>query len=706
MLYSKSLCSRFTLFSLIILCSLFGCSKANNSTPDKPEQVELTESTGSEAKKQLRVLTWSGYETYLPRSGSPLTLELDYLEQFAEGLDYELHIIQVSRFSELIPKLLANEGDLISANLTVNDKRKALVKFTVPCEETTEFLVQAKQSQPITYASQLDGISIGLQRGTSFEETARGLQKTYKDISLVQLPSSMGTEAIYDQLVEGKFDAIIEDKNTLSSSLQYRKDIQQSLQASSKRKIAWALNPNNTELLKELNHFLRQNRLTIHNVQSYKNRWHRIQQEKTIRVALKNNFASYYIWRGELLGFNYELAKKFAKDNRLRLEVVVAPDHEDLINYLIEDKADISIAYLTPTKERIEQGIAFSTPYHYATEMVVTRQGDESINKLEDLAHRSVATRKSSSYWQTASDLQTQMPMLEMVEVNDALETESIIGGVARKEFDTTIADSHLINLELTFRDDIHAPLAVSEPKGQSWAVPETEPELLKAVNTFIKRNYRGLFYNVKYQQYFENSRRITQHHKHYDRIHQDGTLSPYDQLVQKYAKQYGFDWRLMVAQMHQESKFSNDAVSFAGATGLFQVMPRTAEQLGVDDLNDPETNIRAGIEYMDWVRERMTYLDPDEDELIWFTLAAYNAGAGHVRDAAYLADKKGWDPQLWFGHVEKAMLLLSKSKYYKKARHGYVRGIEPVTYVREIKRRYDTFSLAVQETTESSVSK
>jgi membrane-bound lytic murein transglycosylase F len=98
----------------------------------------------------------------------------------------------------------------------------------------------------------------------------------------------------------------------------------------------------------------------------------------------------------------------------------------------------------------------------------------------------------------------------------------------------------------------------------------------------------------------------------------------------------------------------------------------------------------------MDWVRERMSYINPEEDQLIWFSLAAYNAGAGHVRDAVTLARKKGWNPRRWFGNVEKAMLLLSKNQYAKKARHGYVRGHEPVHYVRAIKNRYDTFQYLV----------
>ena len=608
----------------------------------------------------------------------------------------DLQEIPVARFKDLIPKLLAGEGDLIASNLTVTDKRKTQVSFTVPFEETSEYLVQAAHEKTITYAKQLNNLTIGIPAGTSFESTARKLQRIHPSIKIHTLPSTMNTEAIYDQLVEGVFDLTIEDKNSLHSALQYRDDIQRSLQASGKRKISWAVKFDNDTLLKSLNTFLRHQELTIHNVHSYKDRWHRIQQEKTIRFVMRNSFSSYYFWRGELLGFNYDLAKKFAEDHNLRLEIVVAENHDDMINFIKEDKADIALGYLTPTLERINQGIAFSTPYHYASEMLVTRI-DDPIEDISQLATRQALVRRSSSYWSTLNQLKkTQFPSLEIVEANDGLGTAILVDQVANNLADVTVADSHIANLEMVFRHDIKTPFALGKPKGQSWALDKKEAELMQRVNRFIKKTYKGLFYNVKYNQYFKNENRLGRHHKHYEQVHQEGTLSPYDSLIKKYSKQYNFDWRLMVAQMHQESGFSSDAKSFAGATGLFQLMPRTAKQLGVSNMNDPESNIRAGIMYMDWVRERMSYVEPEADQLIWFTLASYNAGAGHVRDAVYLAKQKGWDSQMWFGNVEKAMLLLSQKKYYRKARHGYARGSEPVNYVRNIKRRYDTFKLAV----------
>ncbi len=121
------------------------------------------------------------------------------------------------------------------------------------------------------------------------------------------------------------------------------------------------------------------------------------------------------------------------------------------------------------------------------------------------------------------------------------------------------------------------------------------------------------------------------------------------------------------------------------------QLMPRTAKEMGVKDISDPASSIRGGVKYLDWLRDRFNADLPISDRL-WFTLAAYNAGAGHVQDARRLAGQLGHDPDRWFDHTEQAMLLLEKKQYAKKARYGYVNGSEPVNYVRDIKQRFEAY--------------
>ncbi|MEH6453114.1 MAG: transglycosylase SLT domain-containing protein [Psychromonas sp.] len=422
------------------------------------------------------------------------------------------------------------------------------------------------------------------------------------------------------------------------------------------------------------------------------NQWKHIVDINKVRFVLRNNLSSYYIWRGQLLGFHYELIQHFADQHNLRYEIIVAPDNVSLLDYLLDDKADIALGFLTPTLERIEKGIAFSRPYHYASELVVAHKSHPQIETIDELANNRFFLRESSSYWQTALDLQTQIPSISLLPVSETEETENIIDQVGMRNYDTTIADSHIVDIELSFRDDIQSLIALGEPKSQSWAVRGGNVDLLKKVDKFIEKNYKGLFYNVIYNKYFKNIKRLELHREDYVQQIESGVISPYDKIIKKYAEKYDFDWRLLVSQMHQESRFNPKAKSMSGALGLFQLMPRTAKELGIKNVQQPEQGIKAGVRYMDWVRDRMIVSGIAEPELLWFTLASYNAGSEHVRDAMRLAKQKGWKSDVWFGNVENAMLLLSQPKYAAKARYGYVRGQEPVTYIREIKLRYESY--------------
>jgi membrane-bound lytic murein transglycosylase F len=154
-----------------------------------------------------------------------------------------------------------------------------------------------------------------------------------------------------------------------------------------------------------------------------------------------------------------------------------------------------------------------------------------------------------------------------------------------------------------------------------------------------------------------------------------------------------------MAAQAYQESAFDPKAESWCGAQGLFQVMPQTGRKLGFNELRKPEDNIHAGIMYMGQLVDAWDPALPFKQR-VRFALASYNAGAHHVQDARDLAVELGLDPNKWFGNVEKAMLLLEQNKYARNAKHGWVRGSEPVKYVSDIQSRYDNWTSVLPDDT------
>jgi membrane-bound lytic murein transglycosylase F len=173
------------------------------------------------------------------------------------------------------------------------------------------------------------------------------------------------------------------------------------------------------------------------------------------------------------------------------------------------------------------------------------------------------------------------------------------------------------------------------------------------------------------------------------------GRISRFDADVRRWSERYGFDWRLISAQIFQESRFDPEARSPAGAFGLMQLMPATADHMDVPDWRAPAGNIQAGTKYLAWVRDRFEGSLPAVERTL-MALAAYNAGTGHVVDARQLARERGLDPDRWAGNVEEAMLLKLDPEVHRNTRFGYCRCTEPVEYVRRIRSLYKSYVQAL----------
>ena len=169
------------------------------------------------------------------------------------------------------------------------------------------------------------------------------------------------------------------------------------------------------------------------------------------------------------------------------------------------------------------------------------------------------------------------------------------------------------------------------------------------------------------------------------------GIVSHYDHLFMTYSRDIRWDWRLMAAQCYQESTFDPRAVSFAGAKGLMQIMPGTADHLGLsrDKLYDPESNIRAAAKYIAELQQKFSDIR-DHYERTNFVLASYNGGAHHIRDAMALAQRDGRNPHRW-ADVSAYVLKLAQPRYYHDplVKYGYMRGSETVDYVSKIRQRH-----------------
>lgn len=163
--------------------------------------------------------------------------------------------------------------------------------------------------------------------------------------------------------------------------------------------------------------------------------------------------------------------------------------------------------------------------------------------------------------------------------------------------------------------------------------------------------------------------------------------LPQYEKIIKQEASKHGLDWTLIAAVIYQESRFNPRARSYTGVRGLMQLTLPTARELGVKNRLDPVQSIQGGVKYIKKLWERFEDIyGPDR---MLFTLASYNIGYGHVRDAQRLAQLQGLDMKKW-ASVEQCLPLLMDEEYYPQTKYGYARGKEPVHYVKKIIAYYD----------------
>jgi len=173
--------------------------------------------------------------------------------------------------------------------------------------------------------------------------------------------------------------------------------------------------------------------------------------------------------------------------------------------------------------------------------------------------------------------------------------------------------------------------------------------------------------------------------------------ISPFDTLIQKYADKNNIDWLWYASLLYQESRFKPNLISCSGAWGLAQFMPATMKFLGINRRASIEKQIEAGATYLAYLNNMFKDEIPNKRERMKFILASYNAGYGHIFDAQRIAVKLRKNPRIWYGHVEKCLLLKSQPEFYNNTnivKCGYFTGIETINFVKEISERYKKYQI------------
>ena len=402
----------------------------------------------------------------------------------------------------------------------------------------------------------------------------------------------------------------------------------------------------------------------------------RILEEKELKVVVDYNSTNYFVYKGQPMGFQYELLKAFADHLGVELKILVSNNLEETFNGLNNREYDLVAKNLTVTKERTEM-FDFSEPLMLTRQVLVQRLPDGadtlSNKQLEqslvreqlELARKTIHVQKNTVFVQRLKNLSDEIgEPIKLVE-DSVYGVEQLIALVAAGEIDYTVCDENvgLVNQKYYSNIDVATPLSFNQKI--SWALRHNSPHWKAYVDEWISDYKQTDAYKYLYFKYFDSNRSSQIVKSEFHSI-TGGKVSEYDDLVRELSAKYGWDWRLLAAIIMQESRFDPYAESWVGAMGLMQLMPETAKQYGVTDIVDPRDNITGGLEYLNWLNDIFHPIINDTDERLKFVLASYNVGIGHVMDARKLAMKYGKNPSLWKDNVDQFILKKSIPQFYK----------------------------------------
>lgn len=422
-----------------------------------------------------------------------------------------------------------------------------------------------------------------------------------------------------------------------------------------------------------------------------------IKRNGVLRMITSYSSGSYFLYKGVQVGFEYELLKAFTKENDLALEVVITGPDESPYDLLNSGRGDIIAANYTITPER-KQVVEFTRPYNMVDQLIVVSDDlgfkPESISDMEGIP---ISVRRNSSYYVRLKELKDEGFPVNINIIAEDMDTESVLFQVADGTHEATIADDNIFDAANKYMDGLVKGPLIAESDTIAWAVRKNAPDLEYQLNRFLYKHFRfdedgvpkrSAFLNVLRKKYFESGSQIADYYSPNYQGEQKGTISPYDNMIREIADEMGLDWVMLTAIAAQESKFNPSSVSWAGAVGIMQILPRFSE-VSSDSLYIPEVNIREGAKILASHLDHYSYMDSTNR---WsFALATYNAGAGHVADGRRLTIDQNKNPNEW-EDVSESLLKLMQRRYYQNARYGFCRCIETVRYVNEIMNRYSTY--------------
>ncbi len=411
----------------------------------------------------------------------------------------------------------------------------------------------------------------------------------------------------------------------------------------------------------------------------------------TLHAGIMREANSYFLLKKAETGYNYELIHNFAKYLNVKLALHVVNDENDLTHLLSTGKIDIIAYNLYETKE-LKKDFHFVFPHFESHQVLVQRSGRNSIVHVSDLAGKEVHVKENSVFHKRLENLNKETGgTIEIVFTPDFLTNSDMIEMVFNNEILYTVSYYRDAEIYKPYFPKLDLQTAITFAQKSGWMIRKNQPGLLIKYLTWAELPETNKLQQQLESKYISKNPYVAERKKAIP----ERTLSPYDHLFKKYAPKIGWDWRLLASIAYHESNFDPYIVSPSGASGLMQLMPRTAEIYGVDSISifDPEENIRASVEYLKELNKLFRKVE-DNNERIKFILAGYNGGPYHIVDAMLLAGKYGKNPYIWYSNVEYFLDQKRYPEFYEDSivKYGYFNSRETIRYVITTLNTYENY--------------
>lgn len=413
----------------------------------------------------------------------------------------------------------------------------------------------------------------------------------------------------------------------------------------------------------------------------------------TLRAVTLYSPLSYFLYRGEAMGYDYTLLDSLARQKGMVLDLKVVKSLSSAVAMLDSGKVDL-IAYQVPITEHYKKYVVPCGPENLNYQVLVQPKvhGAAPITDITELVGKEVYVEKDSKYYRRMKNLNDEIGGgIIVTEVDgDTLVAEDLIAMVSDGKIPLTVVDCDVARLNKTYFPDLDVDMPVSFEQRAAWAVAPDKKWLADSIDSWFEGASPQQVNADLLKRYFEQTKATTNVNFDFSK----GYISKYDNLFKKYAPTIGWDWRMLAAQAFVESRFRSNARSWVGARGLMQIMPSTARgyRTSVAKLGNPDVSLNVATKLIHDLDSYLLKYVPSDKERLKFVMAAYNVGIAHVYDAIALAKKYGLDPQVWDGNVSKALLMKMNPKYFNDpvVKYGYCRGTETVAYVKGITEFYE----------------